>query len=64
MRGVKAETQQDDFESGTAQRFILYGALVGGPDINDNYKDTRKDYTFSEVTRELDRFFFSPRYFV
>lgn len=53
MRGLKSEVQQSDFESDTPQRFILYGGLVGGPDINDQYKDTRKDYTYSEVTREF-----------
>lgn len=28
---------------------ILYGALVGGPDKNDHYKDDRKEYVQSEV---------------
>ncbi|KAH9825338.1 family 9 glycoside hydrolase [Melampsora americana] len=54
MRGLKSEVQQNDFESGTAQRFILYGGLVGGPDVNDEYKDTRKDYTYSEVTQDYN----------
>ena len=28
---------------------ILYGALVGGPDKNDQYKDDRKDFKLNEV---------------
>jgi hypothetical protein len=28
---------------------ILYGALVGGPDNNDNYEDKRTDYIKNEV---------------
>ena len=28
---------------------ILYGALVGGPDQNDNYQDNRSDYVMNEV---------------
>ena len=28
---------------------ILYGALVGGPDQNDNYVDDRNDYVMNEV---------------
>nr|QFE31800.1 GH9 cellulase [uncultured bacterium] len=31
------------------QRHILYGALVGGPDQNDNYTDDRSDYVTNEV---------------
>ncbi|KAG0145768.1 hypothetical protein CROQUDRAFT_107612 [Cronartium quercuum f. sp. fusiforme G11] len=54
MRGSTNEAQREDFESGTPQRFILYGALVGGPDVNDQYSDTRKDYTFSEVTQDYN----------
>lgn len=28
---------------------VLYGALVGGPDFNDNYKDNRADFVSNEV---------------
>ena len=28
---------------------VLYGALVGGPDANDNYSDDRKDFVSNEV---------------
>lgn len=30
-------------------RHVLYGALVGGPDSTDNYKDEVSDYTANEV---------------
>lgn len=30
-------------------RHVLIGALVGGPDKNDNYKDTISDYVMNEV---------------
>jgi len=29
--------------------FTLYGALVGGPDVDDNYVDDREDYVANEV---------------
>ena len=29
--------------------FTLFGALVGGPDENDNYVDDRSDYVSNEV---------------
>ncbi len=28
---------------------ILYGGLVGGPDLNDNYKDSATEYVYTEV---------------
>ena len=27
----------------------LYGAMVGGPGVNDDYKDDRQDYVHNEV---------------
>ncbi|XP_077863410.1 endoglucanase E-4-like [Saccoglossus kowalevskii] len=33
---------------------ILYGALVGGPDGNDDYEDTREDYYKNEVTLDYN----------
>ena len=33
---------------------ILYGALVGGPDEHDNYKDDRKDYVMNEVAADYN----------
>ncbi len=32
----------------------LYGALVGGPDQNDNYVDDRHDYTHNEVATDYN----------
>jgi hypothetical protein len=39
-----------DFGLATPNPQILYGALVGGPDINDGYVDDRADYISNEVT--------------
>ncbi|XP_002739248.2 endoglucanase A-like [Saccoglossus kowalevskii] len=33
---------------------VLYGAMVGGPDANDNYKDARKDYFKNEVSLDFN----------
>ncbi|XP_048582488.1 endoglucanase A isoform X2 [Nematostella vectensis] len=33
---------------------VLHGALVGGPDKSDNYKDDRKDYIKNEVTTDYN----------
>lgn len=40
----------DDFSSSDPNTHVLYGALVGGPDDKDNYKDVRSDYIMNEVT--------------
>ena len=32
----------------------LKGALVGGPDVNDHYKDERKDFEMNEVTTDYN----------
>ena len=37
-----------------SNQWILYGALVGGPDRLDGYKDDRKDYKQSEVTLDYN----------
>jgi endoglucanase len=39
----------DDINIPITQRHTLYGALVGGPDSNDNYTDLRTDYVQNEV---------------
>jgi len=41
--GVYSDTSQDNYHT-------LFGALVGGPDANDNYQDIRTDYVMAEVT--------------
>ena len=33
---------------------VLYGALVGGPDANDNYADVRTDYVQNEVATDYN----------
>lgn len=33
---------------------MLYGALVSGPDENDNYKDLRQEYIYNEVTLDYN----------
>lgn len=35
-------------------RHILYGALVGGPDKNDNYKDDRANFVMAEVATDYN----------
>lgn len=40
----------NEYNSGADNAHTLYGALVGGPDANDNYVDDRKDYVMAEVT--------------
>jgi endoglucanase len=35
----------------------LYGALVGGPDENDQYADTRSDYVRNEVAVDYNACF-------
>ncbi|XP_066912786.1 uncharacterized protein [Clytia hemisphaerica] len=39
----------DQYNSKDPNPQILYGALVGGPDANDNYVDDRTDYVQNEV---------------
>ena len=34
--------------------FILYGALVGGPDQSDKYSDKRNDYIANEVATDYN----------
>ncbi len=44
----------DSMEIPTYHRHILYGALVGGPDSNDKYADSVKDYTANEVATDYN----------
>lgn len=39
----------NEYNSPNPNGQILEGALVGGPDINDNYNDARDDYRANEV---------------
>jgi len=36
---------------------VLYGALVGGPDAQDNYVDDRNDYVKNEVATDYNAAF-------
>lgn len=44
----------DAYRSPKSNPQILYGALVSGPDENDNYKDVREDYIYNEVTLDYN----------
>ncbi|RMX51380.1 hypothetical protein pdam_00011347, partial [Pocillopora damicornis] len=44
----------DNFNADIPNAHVLKGALVGGPDENDNYKDDRKDYVMNEVTTDYN----------
>ncbi|VVC37058.1 Glycosyl hydrolases family 9, Asp/Glu active sites,Glycoside hydrolase family 9,Six-hairpin glycosidase- [Cinara cedri] len=44
----------DAYRSTKANPQILYGALVSGPDMNDNYKDLREEYIYNEVTLDYN----------
>ncbi|XP_078367250.1 endoglucanase A-like [Oculina patagonica] len=44
----------DNFKSPEPNAHVLKGALVGGPDQNDNYKDDRTDYVVNEVATDYN----------
>ncbi|KAJ3045032.1 Endoglucanase [Rhizophlyctis rosea] len=55
MRGQGNDVIGSDFlNSRTPNRFILYGALVGGPEKNDTYVDNRENYVYTEVTQDYN----------
>ncbi|KAI8973947.1 Six-hairpin glycosidase-like protein [Pilobolus umbonatus] len=55
MRGEFQDIVETDFtESKTDQRFILYGAIEGGPNIDDTWYDDRSNYEYSEVTQDYN----------
>ncbi|CAO3657334.1 unnamed protein product [Mucor hiemalis] len=55
MRGAFQDKVEDDFsQSKTEQRFILYGAVEGGPNIDDTWYDDRSNYEYSEVTQDYN----------
>lgn len=39
----------NEFSTSNANGQVLNGALVGGPDANDNYSDNRDNYQQNEV---------------
>ncbi|QRV72758.1 endoglucanase [Ceratobasidium sp. AG-Ba] len=49
LRGKDNGVQGDDFlNSKTVNRFILYGALEGGPAWDDTFKDDRSSYEYTD----------------
>lgn len=44
----------DIYSSEVSNRHVLHGALVGGPDINDDFKDDRKNVKQSEVAIDFN----------
>ncbi|KAI7867723.1 Six-hairpin glycosidase-like protein [Spinellus fusiger] len=55
MRGQFQDKVEEDFsQSKTPQRFILYGAVEGGPNIDDSWHDDRTNYEYSEVTQDYN----------
>jgi endoglucanase len=38
-------------------RYVLYGALVGGPDASDQHRDVTADYVYNEVTIDYNAAF-------
>ena len=47
----------NDINTPTETSHILYGALVGGPDAEDNYQDLRTDYYKNEVALDYNAAF-------
>ncbi|CAL1530779.1 unnamed protein product [Lymnaea stagnalis] len=42
------------YETTAPNPHVLQGALVGGPDQNDNFRDVRSDYVHNEVTTDYN----------
>jgi len=49
-KDMPAPCDWNDYSLSTPNPQVLNGALVGGPDQNDNYTDRRDDYVANEVT--------------
>lgn len=43
-----------DKDSGNSNPLKLFGALVGGPDVNGRYYDDRSDYIANEVALDYN----------
>ncbi|KAI8060505.1 Six-hairpin glycosidase-like protein [Gongronella butleri] len=55
MRGEFQDKIELDFsDSKSSQRFVLYGAVEGGPAIDDSWHDDRSNYEYSEVTQDYN----------
>ncbi len=44
----------DNFYMSEPNPQVLYGAVVGGPDVNDGYNDSREDYESNEVATDYN----------
>jgi hypothetical protein len=53
-RAASGLTKCEDLDD---QRYVLYGALVGGPDGQDNHIDLTSDYIYNEVTIDYNAAF-------
>ena len=51
------KTAQCDINSGDPNPNVLIGAVVGGPDENDNYKDSRDNYESGEPALDINSIF-------
>lgn len=51
---TSAGSWANDINTPATQRHILYGALVGGPGMDDAYGDSRSNYTQSEVADDYN----------
>ncbi|KAI8815465.1 family 9 glycoside hydrolase [Cladochytrium replicatum] len=55
LRNRTQDVVGDDFlKSRTPNRFILYGAIGGGPNTDDSYYDDREAYQYTEVTQDYN----------
>jgi hypothetical protein len=55
-RNAHASTS-NDINTPVSNRHVLFGALVGGPDITDTYVDRRTDYVQNEVAMDYNAAF-------
>ncbi len=53
----RASSGTSSAEDTSEQRHVLYGALVGGPDANDQHNDVTSDYIYNEVTIDYNAAF-------
>ena len=51
---IPAPCDWDDFNKAEPNGQVLQGAVVGGPDINDNYNDYRGDFVQNEVATDYN----------
>lgn len=53
-RAASGLTKCEDLDE---HRYVLYGALVGGPDADDNHNDVTADWIYNEVTIDYNAAF-------